>query len=325
MNTAQKKTQADIEDIEKLFFDVVPERKNEFRNLVVNNKIEFWFNSVDIDLRFFAKENQIHICDYSLDVVWILGFTAWKLFTYHHIDFISNLRGRQNTTLQCSQNDYQRYLDNQVIRDLQCTVKQILDSNSRSKITWPDSVPFPQADRNGFSIEQQATFDIIMIAASFILLHEVKHVKFNNQNNARPQGPDEEIACDTFAKEFLLDKIGDFVVSRSESHQEVLTKRAMGIVLGAFVIYTFTPQEGYSGNNDYPHICDRLENLILIEDIDSDNILWIWAGTLLLGMLYPSTPNFDNLPDTPKDLCRCLIDGLRGFISSKFSNTTLPA
>jgi hypothetical protein len=39
--------------------------------------------------------------------------------------------------------------------------------------------PRRQADKTGFDIEQQATFDLTMITTTYTLLHEVRHVMFN--------------------------------------------------------------------------------------------------------------------------------------------------
>ncbi len=164
----------------------------------------------------------MHFSESTLAAVWLLGFTAWKIFSYHRIDFVSNLRVGQKLKFLWNQNEDERYLENEVIRELHFIVERILREKNFSTTNWSDSVLPRQVNKVGFNCEQQANFDIFMIATSFLILHEVKHVMFNNQESACPERLDEEIACDTFAKEFLLDKICDFVETRIESERNLL-------------------------------------------------------------------------------------------------------
>ena len=177
---------------------------------------------------------------------------------------------------------------------------------------WPEGIPPRQADKTGFDIQQQAAFDLTMIATAYALLHEVKHVMFYRcRDGGRPPRPEEEIACDRFARDFILDGAASYATSAGEKATEVIAKRAMGIALGAYVVYEFTAPDQRAGGPEYPPIADRLDALIANLPVGDDSLFWDFAASLLIAMLMRRglaipVPDADGRP-----LCAALIGEVR--------------
>ena len=89
-------------------------------------------------------------------------------------------------------------------------------------------------------------------------LHEVKHLAFA-QDEDRPESPiAEEMACDRFAKDFLLSDVPAFARRIEKPTDEVLAKRLAGIAIAVFVMLEITPPDLWSGSGTHPPIAERL-------------------------------------------------------------------
>jgi hypothetical protein len=175
---------------------------------------------------------------------------------------------------------------------------------------WSDGVPRPQADKTGLDVEQQAAFDLTMIATAYILLHEMRHVMYN-AGGERPSAPDEELACDAFARRFLLDGVTDYAARSRESAEGVLAKRAAGIALGAYALYGFTSEAGRGGSADYPLVADRLDALFPEVSLPPNHWFWDFAASLLVATVM----NHDRVAKIPavtgRELCHALVQTVR--------------
>jgi len=143
---------------------------------------------------------------------------------------------------------------------------------------WPDGVPRPQADKTGLDVEQQAAFDLTMIATAYMLLHEARHVMYNTDGD-RPSAPEEELACDAFARQFLLEGVRGYAAQTGQSAEDVLAKRAAGIALGAYALYEFTPEVGRAGSDNYPPVADRLGALFPEVSLPFNHWFWDFAAS----------------------------------------------
>jgi hypothetical protein len=154
-----------------------------------------------------------------------------------------------------------------------------------------------------------------MIATAYALLHEVKHVMFNrvfpNRDGGRPSPPDEEMACDMFARDFILDEVGAYATEAGEEAAKVMAKRAMGIALGAYIVYEFTAPDQRAGGPKYPPIADRLDALIAKLPLGDDSPFWDFAASLLIAMLRRRNRAIP-VPDADgRALCAALIGEVR--------------
>jgi hypothetical protein len=175
---------------------------------------------------------------------------------------------------------------------------------------WPNGVPRPQADKRGFNIEQQGAFDLIMIATAYVLLHEFRHVKFYVDRN-RPARPREELDCDAFARQFLLESLDDYAERSGQRRHDLLAKRVAGIALGTYVLYEFTPEAGRGGTDDYPPVTDRLDPLFSEVELPADHWFWDFAASLLVAIIIRRVPNAEIPNVAGQSLCRELVRMLR--------------
>lgn len=91
------------------------------------------------------------------------------------------------------------------------SAQSLVNAAATSEIDWPDDIPRPAADRKSFSNAQdKAVFDLVALSLAFALLHEFKHVQARAVEAAeqtpeedRQAAAEEEIACDTWAREFM--------------------------------------------------------------------------------------------------------------------------
>ena len=60
---------------------------------------------------------------------------------------------------------------------------------------------------------ERATIDLIKIATAYVFLHEIRHVIFQADGDRPPDPRDEELECDIFARNFLMERIPDYVAS----------------------------------------------------------------------------------------------------------------
>jgi len=301
----------DREHIERLLLAAAPERKSDIQALWDRYKPEFWLKPDKPGITLLAKGNQIHFSAKTLAAVWFLGFAAWKIFACHSPHLLWSFVSKQDIDDEMLRQDDGLYEAKGVFREILATVEDLLKASSLDDVNWPSDIPQQQADKTGFDTEQQATFDVTMIATAYLLLHELKHVMFSADDAHRPEAPQEELACDAFAKDFLLSKSASFAASSCYPPGKVLTKRAMGVALGAFIVYELTPPEGRAGNADYPPICDRLEHLMTANEVDGDSYFWDWTGTILLATLHRIDAGATVPQSEPHETCKYLIDAIR--------------
>ena len=150
-----------------------------------------------------------------------------------------------------------------------------------------------------------------MIATAYVLLHEVKHVEFNAAGS-RPTRPEEEFACDAFARHFILDDAADYAAEASSAADDVIGKRAAGIAIGIYILYAFTPSGGRAGSAEYPPVAERIEALFPDVRLADDHWFWDFAASLLIALIVSqdrsaTIPELDGAP-----LAHALVQMLRG-------------
>jgi hypothetical protein len=138
----------------------------------------------------------------------------------------------------------------------------------------------------------------------------MRHVMYN-AGGERPSAPDEELACDAFARRFLLDGVTDYAARSRESAEGVLANRAAGIALGAYALYGFTPEAGRGGSADYPPVADRLDALFPEVSLPPNHWFWDFAASLLVATVV----NHDRVAKIPavagRELCHALVQTVR--------------
>lgn len=151
-----------------------------------------------------------------------------------------------------------------------------------TSVFWED-VPLPGTET--FSVPDKAAYDLICIATAYVFLHEVKHLAFAQDGDA-PESPiAEEMACDRFARDFLLSDVPAFARMIEKPADEVLAKRLAGIALAAFVVLEITPSAWWSGSGTHPPIAERLKGVFEGAAISPTEYPWNIGAALLLAKL----------------------------------------
>jgi Peptidase U49 len=168
------------------------------------------------------------------------------------------------------------------------------------------------ADPSTLNTEQRAIRDLSLIAIAYAFLHEIRHVMFRHPEEAKLDDPAEELACDAFARDFLLDHVSAYVAKSGEPIDLVRAKRAAAISLGAFAVYEVTAPEHRRGSSKYPPFADRFATLIAHAAVPADSYFWVFAATLLLATLRRQNYADAVQAATPPELCETLITLIRG-------------
>lgn len=108
-----------------------------------------------------------------------------------------------------------------------------------------------------------------------------------------------------------MDKIGDYAQQTGYPFDKVVNKRAMGIALGAWIVYEITPAHGRGGTSTHPPVADRLEALIKNMPARQDANFWVWACTLLMAVTRHRNYTVDPILDNPEALAMRLMEEVR--------------
>ena len=301
--------------IEGLLLGAAPERKSDVRVLWANYDPTFWICDDASGILFQARwdkqtgDQRIEFTERGTSLLWLIGFTAWKVFQcYSPFAFLGALMGTEINDAFIEQDDGFANAEAAFEQNLYA-VKCLQAARSVRDIDWPSDIPKPQACAPADS-QDHATFDLTCIATAYVYLHEVRHVKFSKDGQRPTLQNEEELACDVFAREFLLAKVGEYCEASSEPFQGVMTKRAMGVALGAFAVYLMTPRDGHVGTDEYPPIAVRLQALIGNVDLPPDSDFWIFTGALLICLLRLRDRTVDVQFANAKDLVDVLLEEL---------------
>jgi len=300
----------DRRTIELLILAAAPEREAELREIWKKYDPVFSLLPDRKGITLQARGQRVEFDNKTLAAFWLLGFAAWKIFVCHSPHLILSLASNKPIDAKMFGVDKELPRAEAAFEEMLYTIRDILQAKSLDEITWSSGAPKPQSDKKGMDIDQQAAFDLIMIATAYAFLHEIRHIMFNKDGGA-PSRPQEEITCDTFARNFLLDKINKYAASSREDPKKVLLKRAMGLALGSFIIQQLTPRADRSGTTEYPPVADRLDVLIGQIQTTADNDFWIFAGALLMAVLRTMNRSINIDPQALPTMCRNLIEEIR--------------
>ncbi len=121
---------------------------------------------------------------------------------------------------------------------------------------------------------------------------------------------EEELACDVWAREFMIAKLENYADRHGHEYQQVLCKRSMGLVLAALILHVITPFWAHGGNEAYFSVGDRLRTILDNTPLPDDDHFWIFASSVLVGIFQQ-----ENLPIiapsmAPKELAKHLLSEL---------------
>ena len=208
--------------------------------------------------------------DRTLSQIWLLGYTAWRAVeTYATPLMLAESLPDQSMHVEALLKLFEKV--------------QILNSvDDVHDFDWPIEVP-----RRGVEAEDPVDGviqDIIAIATSYIVLHELRHLTIHdNGETLDPHA--EELECDHFAAQTLLERAADYASDSDISVERVNRLRAYGFVLGAFIVSAITPLGQWHESMSHPPLTARLSSLFKGLNIPSGDHFWLFPAALLTGVL----------------------------------------
>jgi len=258
-----------------------------------------------------ANRHRIRFDTKTIDLFWLLGFSAWRsIEVYSPALVISMLLGL--TIDQALQMDEKLTTFERDYKERMQAAASLISATSTGEIAWPPDVPRPQADRDSFSDPQhKVAFDLTALALAFALLHEFSHVKLLAEKSQPDTLPEEELACDVWARDFMTAKLAAYARAHGHTYEEVSQKRAMALALAAIIVHAITPTAAQWGNSEYPPLSDRIQAIVAGFNLAPDSWFWFFAACLLVGIMRQEHRPLDITGRTPQALYEALIARLR--------------
>jgi Peptidase U49 len=299
--------------IENLVLGAAPECAGRLREIWRKHDPEFVVvpDSPGITLKARDSDKRIIYDLKTLRLFSLLGHAAWHVFECHcpHVQ-LSNWTGRP-INAEMMWNDAAYPGARAAFEEFLDIAQNGIKAASAKDINWPKDLCDVAADPSGLTTEQRAIRDLSLMAIAYAFLHEIHHVIFRHPDEPKLGDAAEELACDTLARDFLLEQASAYIEKSGEPINLVLAKRAAAISLGAFAVYELTAPEERPGSSKYPPFADRFETLITRAAIPVDTYFWVFAATLLLATLRRQNYSAPLNAGTPRELCTTMIEAIR--------------
>lgn len=181
---------------------------------------------------------------------WLAGFIAWEGYKEVH-----NYVTTKNA-------DFRRF--NEMIE----TFYAILRASNSATVPMPEGIPepgiYPDLEK---SAEKRAASELATFAVGWALLHELRHIQHQQEGtSASKDAPPEEkhaeeLSCDMFATQFLLERVDDFASSQNVEGKQVRLKREIGIYFALFAI-TLLSRDCWGDSPSHPAVQARIDQVI---------------------------------------------------------------
>lgn len=289
----------------------VPERADEISGLwsQYGHAVEVAPSTKGVTMN--ADANRIKFDTKTIDFFWLLGFSAWRAIEVYSpalvLTTVTGMSLDQALNVDAERGQYEFDYKQRV-----ASAQSLIAAEQSADISWPADVPGPTADRDGQSDDQhKAAFDLVALALAFALLHEFRHVMYSADNSAPSTLPEEEIACDTWAREFMTSGLAAYATTHGHSYAQVHQKRAMGIALAAVIIHAMTPTHAHWGNRQYPPIAERLTVMIRGYNLPAGSSFWLFTACLLIALMRQENRPLDIVANSNQEMVEILLDRLR--------------
>lgn len=157
-----------------------------------------------------------------------------------------------------------------------------------------------------------AAFDLAALALVFALLYEFRHVMYFADGSAPSTLPEEEeIACDTWARDYMTSRLAAYAAGHSHSYAQVHQKRAMGIALAAVIVHAMMPTHAHWGDRQYQPIAERLTAMISGHNLPACSSFWLFTGCLLIALMRHENRPLDIIAASNQKMVETLIEQLR--------------
>lgn len=243
------------ESAKNLLFGCAPERRPQLEKI--------W---IDCDLRFHIFGDRHEGCEIIFDAgcyrdvrfnhrvvraFWIAAFAAWE--GYRAIT-------ETEDPAQCDLTRFGTLLD---------LFDEVISADAADEIPMPFGIPEPGtfADRHD-NVPYRAAGELATLALGWAILHEVRHIRHQREGSSAPSDNSdpnlsraEELSCDEFATDFLLERINEYAQSERVDVAAVRLKRELGIYFALFAVAMLAKGQ-WGESKTHPAVQDRINAIV---------------------------------------------------------------
>ena len=289
----------------------VPERADDISGLwrQYGHAVEVVPSSKGVTMN--ADATRIRFDTKTIDSFWLLGFSAWRAIEVYAPALVvatsSGMPLDKALSVDAERGKYEFDYRQRI-----AAAQSLITAEQTTEISWPADIPQPTSDREDLrDIQHMAAFDLVALALAFVLLHEFQHVMFCADESAPSTLPEEEIACDTYARDFMTSGLAGYAKKHGHDSAQVQQKRAMGIALAAVIIHAMTPSHAHWGNRQYPPIAERLTAMIDGYTLPAGSSFWPFTACLLIALMRQESRPLDLVAHSDKEMVEVLLNRLR--------------
>ena len=211
------------------FVGVAPERESELFELWKQYSLRFNIltnTGPDGFIVFGAGAyRDVRFKERAMRAFWLASFIAWEGYRA-----IAEGYGIDNI-------DLTRF------RDMVDCFNRILTEEDPDAIALPEGIPDPGDLPNKEKKPQmRAAAELAMFATGWAFLHGVRHLRHQQEETGAAMADpperwrEEELSCDLYATQFLLDRGDEYARAAGESVEKVRQEREIGILYGDFCV-----------------------------------------------------------------------------------------
>lgn len=281
MFSEEKRSDAQIQDaVKQLFLGIAPERSRDLAKLWDAYQLQFCLFTDDKDVLLEGGAYRyVHFNHRALRVIWVSAFAAWEAYAYAQSALGDDEFGTSDRL--------------QELLALALEVRDASDPEAVQMRGLPEPGSLPSDP------ERRLPAELAMFAAGWAMLHEVRHLKHQQDmtSTAKDAPPElaraEELSCDSFAAEYLLETVAQYAKDYEMDQAKVRMKRALGVYFGVFALIILA-YPNWHETASHPSVSDRLRAMRSILNAEGlDEALCI-AELALAGLkqVWPNTPDF---------------------------------
>jgi hypothetical protein len=183
----------------------------------------------------------------ALRALWVASFAAWEAY-----------RAFVNATTSNNAVDVGRLT---LLLEL---VRHIQDSETPTAVPLPEGIPQPGFFPDAVLFpEERATCELAVFVSGWAMLHEIRHIKHQQEGTSSTDSTDprekrcEELSCDAFATEFILDRTEEYARQFTADKVLVDRKRRLGVHFALFAL-TVLSRDHWNETASHPSMQDRI-------------------------------------------------------------------
>lgn len=279
----------DRSNVDVLLLAAAPERKNDLQVLWTAYEPAFAIAEDCKGLVFRASKDRITFSHKTLRHDWVLAFAAWKAFrAYSPAIVVADFLGKPLSPEMLAE-DSGLLPEVSSSDELLYYARELRSADDANQVPWPPNIPEPMPESTGFSLEDQAAFNLLSIATAASFIHEVRHLRYFQDGDIPTSRRDEEKACDEYARVFLTGRCGEYARVVGKPTEAILNLRTMAMALAAYIIHEATPIDQQAGSIDYPSSAERFIGFVGNPDLPDSCDCWVFASALLLSAIKRSS------------------------------------